>query len=72
MEKRIWKCATCGMTFDSERGIISHLVKKSEILIAYQRDIKRKQELRKKILREMVESDEDYYCRKRVKGEFSA
>ena len=54
MKEKVWICRTCGKRFNSERGILQHLVKKSEVLIVFKEDIKAKERLRKRILNEMV------------------
>ena len=58
-KEKVWICRTCGKQFNSERAIIQHLVKKSEILIAFKEDIKRKERLRKRILKEMMADPHD-------------
>ena len=51
---KVYICKTCDRKFNTERGIIQHLSKKSEILIATRMEIEKKEAFRKKILKEML------------------
>ena len=52
--EKVWICRTCGKVFNSERGIVQHLVRKQEILIATRKAIEKKKALRRRILKEMM------------------